>query len=58
VADEGAGFGRISAGTGQGLHVVDSAVRASRGRLVISSGPGPGTTVRLTLPSRANARRQ
>ena len=57
VSDEGAGFGRISAGTGQGLQVVDSAVRASRGRLVISSGPGPGTTVRLTLPSRADGRR-
>jgi signal transduction histidine kinase len=53
VSDEGAGFGRITSGTGQGLQVVDSAVRASRGRLMISSGPGPGTTVRMTLPSRA-----
>jgi signal transduction histidine kinase len=54
VSDEGAGFGRITSGTGQGLQVVDSAVRASHGRLVISSGPGPGTTVRLALPSRSS----
>jgi signal transduction histidine kinase len=31
---------------------VAAAVRASRGRLEISSGPGPGTTVRLLLPAR------
>ncbi|HEY3006430.1 MAG TPA: HAMP domain-containing sensor histidine kinase, partial [Kribbellaceae bacterium] len=51
VSDNGAGFGRIKRGTGHGLQVVNSAVRASRGRLEISSGPGPGTTVRLRLPS-------
>jgi signal transduction histidine kinase len=51
VSDDGAGFGRIKRGTGHGLRVVNSAVRASRGRLEISSGPGPGTTVRLRLPS-------
>lgn len=50
VVDDGPGFGEIEHGTGQGLSVVSSAVRASGGRLEIASGPGPGTTVRLVLP--------
>jgi signal transduction histidine kinase len=51
VSDDGAGFGQIPAGTGQGLQIVAAAARASHGRLEIHSGPGPGTTVRLRLPS-------
>ena len=50
VADEGLGFGHVPPGTGQGMSIVDMAVRACRGRLEIASGPGPGTTVRLVLP--------
>ena len=50
VSDEGPGFGRIEHGTGQGLSVITSAVRACDGRLEITSGPGPGTAVRVTLP--------
>lgn len=50
VADDGPGFGRIQHGTGQGLSVISSAVRACDGRLEITSGPGPGTAVRVTLP--------
>jgi len=50
VADEGLGFGHVPPGTGQGMSIVDMAVRACRGRLEIASGPGPGTTVRLLLP--------
>jgi signal transduction histidine kinase len=51
VSDDGAGFGGISSGTGHGLQVIAAAVRACRGRLEISSGPGAGTTVRLCLPA-------
>jgi signal transduction histidine kinase len=50
VADDGPGFGRIEHGTGQGLSVISSAVRACDGKLEITSGPGPGTAVRVTLP--------
>jgi signal transduction histidine kinase len=56
VADEGLGFGHAPPGTGQGLSIVDMAVRACRGRLEIASGPGPGTTVRLVLPDGRNGR--
>ena len=52
VADDGPGFGRIEHGTGQGLAVISTAVRDSDGRLEITSGPGPGTAVRVTLPRR------
>jgi signal transduction histidine kinase len=52
ISDDGAGFGGITQGSGHGLQLVAAAVRASRGRLEISSGPGPGTTVRLLLPAR------
>jgi len=52
VADEGLGFGHVSPGSGQGLSIVDLALRACEGRLEIASGPGPGTTVRLLFPLR------
>jgi signal transduction histidine kinase len=51
VVDDGAGFGGIPSGTGHGLQVVAAAVRACKGRLEISSGPGVGTTVRLCVPA-------
>lgn len=51
VVDDGAGFGGISSGTGHGLQVIAAAVRACKGRLEISSGPGVGTTVRLCVPA-------
>lgn len=51
VADDGPGFARISSVSGQGMSVVDAAVRAAGGSLEIASGPGPGTTVRLHLPT-------
>lgn len=51
VADDGAGFGGIPSGTGHGLQVIAAAVRACKGRLEISSGPGVGTTVRLCVPA-------
>lgn len=50
VADDGPGFGRIEHGTGQGLSVISTAVQDCGGRLEITSGPGPGTAVRVTLP--------
>lgn len=50
VRDDGAGFGRIPSGSGLGLAVVESAARSSGGRMEITSGPGPGTRVRLWLP--------
>lgn len=50
VVDDGPGFGEIEHGTGQGLSVVSTTARANGGRLEISSGPGPGTTVRLVFP--------
>jgi signal transduction histidine kinase len=55
VTDDGPGFGRIEHGTGQGLTVVSSAVHACDGRLEISSGPGRGTSVRVTLPRQHSA---
>lgn len=51
VVDDGAGFGGIPSGTGHGLQVIAAAVRACKGRLEISSGPGVGTTVRLCVPA-------
>lgn len=50
VGDNGPGFGQIEHGTGQGMSVVTSAARSSGGHLTIASGPGPGTTVRLSFP--------
>jgi len=55
VTDDGPGFGRIEHGTGQGLAVITSAVRACHGRLEITSGPGPGTAVRVTFPRQQHA---
>jgi signal transduction histidine kinase len=55
ITDDGVGFGRAPRGSGQGMFVVASAVRACRGRLEIVSGPAPGTTVRLVLPKCAVA---
>jgi signal transduction histidine kinase len=51
VADDGDGFGRIPSVSGFGMSIVDEALRACRGRLEISSGPGPGTTVRMHIPA-------
>ncbi len=51
VADDGDGFGRIPSVSGLGMSIVDQALRACRGRLEISSGPGPGTTVRMRIPA-------
>lgn len=56
ISDDGLGFGQIEGGTGHGLSIVNAAVRASHGRLEISSGPGPGTSVRITLPTRATTK--
>lgn len=50
VVDDGPGFGEIEHGTGQGLSVVSTAARTCGGRLEIASGPGPGTTVRMSFP--------
>lgn len=50
VSDDGPGFGAIVSGTGHGLSVVNSTARSYGGRLEISSGPEPGTTVRLSFP--------
>jgi signal transduction histidine kinase len=51
VRDDGVGFGRVPSGDGQGMGVVSSFVQASRGALEIRTGPGPGTTVRVSLPA-------
>jgi signal transduction histidine kinase len=51
IRDEGSGFGRISSVSGQGMSIVDEALRSCRGSLEIISGPGPGTTVRMRIPS-------
>lgn len=53
VADDGLGFGQIETGTGHGLPIVEAAMDASRGRLEISSGPGPGTRARMVLPAQS-----
>jgi signal transduction histidine kinase len=51
VEDDGLGFGRIPSVNGHGLSIVEMAMRECRGRMEISSGPGPGTTVRLHIPT-------
>jgi signal transduction histidine kinase len=51
VTDGGPGFGNSTPGSGYGMSIINSAVHACHGRLDISSGPGPGTTVRLSIPS-------
>jgi signal transduction histidine kinase len=55
ITDDGVGFGGAPRGSGQGMAIVATAVRACRGRLEIVSGPAPGTTVRLVLPKCAVA---
>lgn len=50
VGDEGQGFGQVPRGTGQGMLAVGDLVRAAQGRLLIHSGPGVGTQVRIVLP--------
>jgi signal transduction histidine kinase len=55
IADDGEGFGQIPTVTGEGLSIVDKALRACHGRLEISSGPGPGTTVRMLIPVQGGA---
>jgi signal transduction histidine kinase len=49
VVDDGPGFARMPGASGHGLSVVAEAVQGCGGRLNIESGPGPGTTIRLTL---------
>jgi signal transduction histidine kinase len=51
VHDDGPGFGDITHGSGIGLDVVRSAVWNGGGRLHIDTGPGAGTSVRLTFPA-------
>jgi len=51
VTDNGLGFGRIESVSGHGLSVVDMAVRRLDGKVDISSPPGEGTRVRLTIPA-------
>lgn len=58
VSDDGLGFGRIPSVSGQGMSIVDEALRSCHGRLEITSGPGPGTTVRLIVPSRSPHRQE
>ena len=48
---DGAGFGQVPKGDGYGMAVVATVVRKHRGRLEISSGPEPGTTVRISVPA-------
>ena len=50
VGDEGQGFGQVTRGTGQGMVAVGDLVRTVQGRLLIHSGPGVGTQVRIALP--------
>lgn len=51
VRDDGPGFGGIAHGSGVGLDVVRSAVWSGGGRLHIDTGPGAGTSVRMTFPA-------
>ncbi|NUR07269.1 MAG: hypothetical protein HOQ22_09685 [Nocardioidaceae bacterium] len=53
VTDDGAGIGAVATVSGQGLMVVNQALRACGGSLAILSTPDRGTTVRLVLPRRA-----
>lgn len=53
VGDEGQGFGQVPRGTGHGMVAVGDLMRAVQGRLLIHSGPGVGTQVRIVLPRAA-----
>jgi ligand-binding sensor domain-containing protein/signal transduction histidine kinase len=52
VADDGRGFDRNAARDGHGLANLERRAAALRGSLVVDSGPGRGTTVRLDVPLR------
>lgn len=52
IADNGPGFARIGTVTGFGMQIVSEATREAGGSLHIRTGPEPGTTVELRLPSR------
>lgn len=50
VSDNGTGFGTVASGQGHGMSVVGTVLHDCHGRLEITSGPGPGTTVRMLIP--------
>ena len=50
VSDTGPGFGRVASGHGHGMSVVGTVLHDCHGRLEITSGPEPGTTVRMLIP--------
>ncbi len=52
VRDDGAGFGRIESRSGHGLAIVDAALCRCGGHAEVTSTPGAGTAVRLTIPLR------
>lgn len=54
VQDTGVGFGRLPSGRGLGMVSVADAITSFGGSLEITSGPGPGTLVRLKLPRSAS----
>ncbi len=56
VRDDGTGFGTIASGNGHGMSVVGRVLQECHGRLEITSGPGPGTTVRMLIPSGGHER--
>jgi signal transduction histidine kinase len=52
VSDDGPGFGAGPPGAASiGLEVVSSLLESAGGTLVVESGPGRGTTARVTLPA-------
>jgi signal transduction histidine kinase len=53
VTDDGAGFDRGSASAGMGLRNMQSRAADVDGRLAITSPPGQGTTVSLSIPALA-----
>lgn len=50
VSDNGTGFGTVAFGHGHGMTVVGTVLHDCHGRLEITSGPEPGTTVRMLIP--------
>ena len=50
VSDNGTGFGTVASGQGHGMSVVGSVLHDCHGRLEITRGPEPGTTVRMLIP--------
>jgi signal transduction histidine kinase len=51
IADDGAGFDRGSASAGMGLRNMQSRAADVDGRLAITSAPGQGATVSLSIPA-------